>query len=69
MAARWQSIRWSSVAEAGRFESELLLVNFDLEQRAFVAQEPVKPLPKMAEIYQALVLAVSDYVNHSGFLV
>jgi NAD+ synthase (glutamine-hydrolysing) len=54
-------------AEAGRFESELLLVNFDLEQRAFVAQEPVKPLPKMAEIYQALVLAVSDYVNHSGF--
>ncbi len=54
-------------AEAGRFESELLLVNFDLEQRAFVTQEPVKPLPKMAEIYQALVLAVSDYVNHSGF--
>ena len=54
-------------AEAGRFESELLLVNFDLEQRAFVAQEPIKPLPKMAEIYQALVLAVSDYVNHSGF--
>jgi NAD+ synthase (glutamine-hydrolysing) len=54
-------------AEAGRFESELLLVNFDLEQRAFVAQEPVKPLPKLAEIYQALVLAVSDYVNHSGF--
>lgn len=54
-------------AEAGRFESELLLVNFDLEQRAFVAQEPIKPLPKLAEIYQALVLAVSDYVNHSGF--
>jgi NAD+ synthase (glutamine-hydrolysing) len=54
-------------AEAGRFESELLLMNFDLEQRAFVAQEPIKPLPKLAEIYQALVLAVSDYVNHSGF--
>jgi NAD+ synthase (glutamine-hydrolysing) len=54
-------------AEAGRFESELLLVNFDLEQRIFVAQEPIKPLPKLAEIYQALVLAVSDYVNHSGF--
>lgn len=54
-------------AEAGRFESELLLVNFDLEQRVFVAQEPIKPLPKLAEIYQALVLAVSDYVNHSGF--
>jgi NAD+ synthase (glutamine-hydrolysing) len=54
-------------AEAGRFESELLLVDFDLEQRAFVAQEPIKPLPKLAEIYQALVVAVSDYVNHSKF--
>jgi NAD+ synthase (glutamine-hydrolysing) len=54
-------------AEAGRFESELLLVDFDLEQCAFVAQEPIKPLPKLAEIYQALVVAVSDYVNHSGF--
>ncbi len=54
-------------AEANRFESELLLVNFDLEQRDFAVQEPVKPLPKLAEIYQALVLAVSDYVNNSGF--
>ncbi|AXI02141.1 NAD+ synthase [Aquirhabdus parva] len=54
-------------AEAGRFEAELLLVNFDLEQNTFVAQEALKPLPKVAEIYQALVLAVSDYVNHSRF--
>ena len=54
-------------AEANRFESEMLLVNFDLEQRAFTPQPLVKPLPKVAEIYQALVLAVSDYVNHSGF--
>jgi NAD+ synthase (glutamine-hydrolysing) len=54
-------------AEAGRFESELLLVDFNIEQCAFVPQEPLKSLPKLAEIYQALVLAVSDYVNHSGF--
>ncbi len=54
-------------AEAGRFESELLLVDFDTEQKAFIPKDMPKPLPKLAEIYRALVMAVSDYVNHSGF--
>lgn len=54
-------------AEANRFIEQMLYVQFDPSQQQFIAQPPVPELPAHAEVYQALVTGVRDYVNRSGF--
>lgn len=55
-------------AEAVRFNSQLLIAQFDGTQRQFVQQDTLAPtLSRIAETYQALVVGVRDYVNRSGF--
>ena len=49
------------------FAEELALVRFEAGQPA-KEQEPAASLEPLAEIYQALVLAVRDYVTKNGFL-
>lgn len=54
-------------AEANRFGEQILLVEFDGNSHVFKPQAPVATLSPIAETYQALVVGVRDYVNHSGF--
>ncbi|UBO73526.1 NAD+ synthase [Aeromonas rivuli] len=48
------------------FAEELALVHFDNGQPR-KEREPAAPLAPLAEVYQALVLAVRDYVTKNGF--
>ncbi len=54
-------------AAAPRFQEALLTAEFDLSQRDFAPQRCPPELTLLAETYQALVMGVRDYVNHSGF--
>ena len=54
-------------AEANRFVEQMLLVEFDCDAHAFKQQSAAISLSTIAETYQALVVGVRDYVNHSGF--
>lgn len=51
--------------DAPRFVEQLALV--DVVAGRIVPQPLTPPLEPMAELYQALVMGVRDYVNHSGF--
>ncbi len=54
--------------EAPRFLQQMLLANFDNATKTFDSQnKPPLVLSQNAEIYQALVVGLRDYVNHSGF--
>ncbi|XID74302.1 NAD+ synthase [Alkanindiges sp. WGS2144] len=57
----------SIAAEANRFVEQLLLVEFDCNSHTFTQQAAAPVLSPLAETYQALVIGVRDYVNHSGF--
>ncbi|MGE6108272.1 NAD+ synthase [Aeromonas sobria] len=48
------------------FAEELALVRF-VEGQPRKEREPAQPLAPLAEVYQALVLAVRDYVTKNGF--
>jgi NAD+ synthase (glutamine-hydrolysing) len=56
-------------ADAPRFTEQLTLVTLSADNQQFdveaIAETPA--LSPQAETYQALVMAVRDYVNHSGF--
>lgn len=53
--------------QGGFFESALQVVRFEADSRRFQAQ-PQTTLPSVpAAVYQALVMAVRDYVRKSGF--
>lgn len=54
-------------AEANRFVEQVLMVEFDCNAHAFTQQPATISLSAIAETYQALVVGVRDYVNHSGF--
>lgn len=54
-------------AQAKLTEQQLLLVDYDIEAKAYIPQEKPKTLDTIPEIYQLLVMSVRDYVNHSGF--
>ena len=53
--------------QASSFKEELLIAEFDAEQKAFKTGSIAPALETMAEIYQGLVLATRDYVTRSGF--
>lgn len=54
--------------EASRFLSQLLIAEFNLENRQFDQQaRPALQLSEESEMYQALVVGLRDYVNRSGF--
>ncbi len=54
--------------EASRFMDQLLLTSLDVSTAKFNTQQkaPLK-LSRESEMYQALVVGLRDYVNHSGF--
>ncbi len=54
--------------EASRFLDQLLLATFDVKSATFNTQTkaPLSLSPE-SEMYQALVVGLRDYVNHSGF--
>ena len=54
--------------EASRFMDQLLLTSLDVSTAKFNIQQkaPLK-LSRESEMYQALVVGLRDYVNHSGF--
>ncbi len=54
-------------AEAGRFNEQLLFVQYELEKQSFIQQAPALEFHAHAETYHALVVGVRDYVNRSGF--
>ena len=53
--------------QAPSFKEELLIAEYDAEQKAFKTGSIAPALDTMAEIYQGLVLATRDYVTRSGF--
>ncbi len=54
--------------EAPRFLQQLLIANYSLANGCFdTQQKPPLTLSQESEIYQALVVGLRDYVNHSGF--
>ncbi len=55
----------SVAVETPRFREELALLEF--AGSTLQPQPRPAPLAPMAELYQALVMGVRDYVNHSGF--
>lgn len=54
--------------EASRFMDQLLLTRLEVDSAQFDTQQkaPLK-LSRESEMYQALVVGLRDYVNHSGF--
>ncbi|MES1965607.1 NAD+ synthase [Psychrobacter sp. AH5] len=54
--------------EASRFMDQLLLARLEVDSAKFDTQQkaPLK-LSRESEMYQALVVGLRDYVNHSGF--
>ena len=54
--------------EASRFMSQLLLTTLDVATTTFDTQTKAPlSLSRESEMYQALVVGLRDYVNHSGF--
>ena len=54
--------------EASRFMNQLLLATFDVKTAKFDNQSKAPlTLSRESEMYQALVVGLRDYVNHSGF--
>lgn len=54
--------------EAPRFLNSLLLASYDIDSGKFDTQsKPPLSLSPESETYQALVVGLRDYVNHSGF--
>ena len=53
--------------QAPSFKEDLYFANYQIENKAYQVIEAAPALNTMAEIYQALVLATSDYVQRSGF--
>lgn len=54
--------------EASRFVNQLLLATLDVNTLTFDTQaKPPLSLSRESETYQALVVGLRDYVNHSGF--
>ncbi|WLP94869.1 NAD+ synthase [Psychrobacter sp. M13] len=54
--------------EASRFMSQLLLTTLDVATTTFDTQAKAPlSLSRESEMYQALVVGLRDYVNHSGF--
>lgn len=54
--------------EAPRFMNQLLLVTLDVKTAKFNSQTKAPlTLSRESEMYQALVVGLRDYVNHSGF--
>ncbi len=54
--------------EASRFMAQLLLTTLDVETITFDTQVKAPlSLSRESEMYQALVVGLRDYVNHSGF--
>ncbi|WP_163123084.1 NAD+ synthase [Acinetobacter portensis] len=53
--------------QAATFKEELLIAEYEAENKAFKQGQITPALDTMAEIYQSLVLATRDYVTRSGF--
>ena len=54
--------------EAPRFMEQLLLASLDVSTAKFDTQQKAPlSLSRESEMYQALVVGLRDYVNHSGF--
>ncbi|WP_296283002.1 NAD+ synthase [uncultured Acinetobacter sp.] len=53
--------------QAPSFKEDVYVVDYQVEEKAYQVIESAPALDTMAEIYQALVLATRDYVQHSGF--
>ena len=53
--------------QAATFKEELLIAEYEIENKAFKQGSIAPALDTMAEIYQSLVLATRDYVTRSGF--
>ncbi|MFC6052464.1 NAD+ synthase [Acinetobacter sp. Ac_877] len=53
--------------QAATFKEELLIAEYEVENKAFKQGQITPALDTMAEIYQSLVLATRDYVTRSGF--
>ncbi|RZG82111.1 NAD+ synthase [Acinetobacter sp. WCHAc060033] len=54
-------------SQASSFKEELLIANYQVENKAYEVVEAAPALDTMAEIYQSLVLGTRDYVQRSGF--
>ncbi|RZG45966.1 NAD+ synthase [Acinetobacter wuhouensis] len=54
-------------SQASSFKEELLIANYQAENKAYEVVEATPALDTMAEIYQSLVLGTRDYVQRSGF--
>ncbi len=52
---------------AAEFQTELSWLDFDCQSRQFTPQQKHTLLERDSAIYQALVLAVRDYINKNGF--
>lgn len=53
--------------QAATFKEELLIAEYEIENKAFKQGSIAPALDTMAEIYQSLVVATRDYVTRSGF--
>lgn len=53
--------------QAATFKEELLIAEYEIENKAFKQGSITPALDTMAEIYQSLVVATRDYVTRSGF--
>ncbi|MDY6481887.1 NAD+ synthase [Acinetobacter faecalis] len=53
--------------QAATFKEELLITEYEIENKAFKQGSIAPALDTMAEIYQSLVVATRDYVTRSGF--
>ena len=54
-------------SQAATFKEELLIAEYEIENKAFKQGSIAPALDTMAEIYQSLVVATRDYVTRSGF--
>ncbi|MDO5769648.1 MAG: NAD+ synthase [Psychrobacter sp.] len=58
----------SIVHEASRFLNQMILATYDVHSKKFDSQDKAPlTLSRESEMYQALVVGLRDYVNHSGF--
>ena len=53
--------------QAATFKEELLIAEYEIENKAFKQGSIAPALDTMAEIYQSLIVATRDYVTRSGF--
>ena len=53
--------------EAPSFKEDLYTVEYEINNKAYKIAEKAPALDTMAEIYQALVMGIRDYVQRSGF--